>query len=260
MNLNDKSFKTDGYVLFPNFIGKDLIYLINNELRKSEIIRRELLKRNKVEGNNNGTLHHLICDSIIYIEILNALEKLEEFFLALFESKFILNSFGAVLNGKDKSYVHKMHRDIRFFSDQILMINLIVMLDDFTSMNGATWILPRSHKKPNICKINFDTNSSQVTGKAGDLLIFDSRIFHKAGENKTASSRNCLTLSLTKPFFKQQLDYAFTIINKNKPNQSIFLRQILGYNSRVPRTLNQYYQPLKKRYYKKGQDEHYAKF
>lgn len=53
---------------------------------------------------------------------------------------------------------------------------------------------------------------------------------------------------------KQLLDYpralGYNEINKFNPK----LQQLLGYYSRVPSSLNEWYQPEEKRFYKKNQD------
>ena len=82
------------------------------------------------------------------------------------------------------------------YTDTVLMtITTIWMLDPFKEENGATHLVPRSHKR--------DTNPSygekpsfepfpdeiQVTGSAGSVLAFDSRMWHAGGANNTDEPR-----------------------------------------------------------------------
>ena len=47
-------------------------------------------------------------------------------------------------------YTQKIHRDVRSFPGSTdLWINTLIMLDDSTSNNGATWIYKKSHKIAN---------------------------------------------------------------------------------------------------------------
>jgi ectoine hydroxylase-related dioxygenase (phytanoyl-CoA dioxygenase family) len=53
---------------------------------------------------------------------------------------------------------------------------------------------------------------------------------------------------------KQLLDYP-RAIGYNKMNEfNLELQQLLGYHSRVPSSLDEWYQPEEKRFYKKDQD------
>ena len=254
MNSELEIFLDKGYLLLKNTLDQNLLFSLKNSLNQSYSKRINILKENKVEGNNLGTLHHLVCDNSIFIDVLHIIHNYDNLFTDIFNSKYILNSYGAVLNNNTSSYVHNIHRDIRFTSNQIFMVNLIVMLDDFTIENGATWLLPKSQMIKDCSNSFFEADSIQITGKAGDILVFDSRLLHKAGQNKTAQNRDCLTLTLSKPFFKQQLDYAKGIERKILDSSPDYIKQLLGYYSRVPTCLDEYYQPTHKRFYRKNQD------
>jgi len=164
-----------------------------------------------------------------------------------FQPPFIIHAFTVLDNQYGHNFSNEIHRDIRFFSGEVpVMLNLLVYLDDFTEENGATWILPGSHKergKPN--EEFFNSNAIQATGKAGDILVFDSNIWHRAGENKTGKKRRAIAITLTKSCIKQLLDLprALGIIIQPEP-----ILQLLGYHSRVPANMDEWY--FKRTYYK----------
>ena len=188
MNSDLEVFLDKGYLLLKSGLDKNLLISLKKALTYSYRRRITLLNENKVGGNNLGTLHHLVCDDSIFIDVLHIIHNYDYLFTKIFKSKYILNSYGAVLNRKTSSYVHNIHRDIRFISDQIFIVNIIVMLHDFTIENGATWLLPKSQMIRDCSDSLFEDDSIQITGKAGDILVFDSRLLHKAGKNKTAQN------------------------------------------------------------------------
>jgi ectoine hydroxylase-related dioxygenase (phytanoyl-CoA dioxygenase family) len=53
---------------------------------------------------------------------------------------------------------------------------------------------------------------------------------------------------------KQLLDYPRAIGYDKMDDFSLELQQLLGYHSRVPASLDEWYQPEDKRFYKKNQD------
>ena len=171
--------------------------------------------------------------------------------------KAILNSFGAVDNRKGSDqYVGSVHRDVRTYtSEQRLMVQLSVALDDFLPETGATWLLPGSHRsaeKP--ADAAFFARAVQVSAEAGRLLFFDSRVWHAAGINGTERPRRALTLTFTRPFLKPQFDYCRYLGYDYVASLPLPTQQLLGYFSRVPASLEEWYQPVERRFYRPGQD------
>ena len=129
------------------------------------------------------------------------------------------------------------------------------MVDDFTCENGGTFLLPKSHlneEKPS--NEYFYSNAIQVTGKSGDILIFDSNIWHSSAPNYTENDRLAIPFTLSKSHMKQLLDYPRAIGYDKIDSFSTELQKLLGYYSRVPSSMDEWYQPEEKRLYKKNQD------
>jgi ectoine hydroxylase-related dioxygenase (phytanoyl-CoA dioxygenase family) len=153
------------------------------------------------------------------------------------------------------SYVGRIHRDLRSFSGPVnLMGQLLVMLDDFTEENGATYLLSGSHrlseKPPDDL---FFRDAVRAVAPAGSIVAFNSNLWHAAGVNRTLRPRRALTLVFTRPFIKQQFDYPRALGDDRAASFSPVLRQLLGYNARVPASLDEWYQVPEKRLYKRDQ-------
>ncbi len=253
-----KQLEASGWCAISAAIPSTLISALGRAMEKSLSLRESIRRENGVEGNNDGTLHHLLGDGPAFVELLALYEQFDPVLQSFFSGKYILNSYGGMVNRRDtNAYVHQVHRDIRFSSDaKRFMLNSLVMLDDFTVENGATYLLSGSHRsqaRPD--DSIFLAKAERAVGSRGCVLFFDSRLWHAAGANQTDQPRRALTLTFTSPFFKQQLDYprlmGYAQIDKFSP----FLRQVIGYNARVPSTLKEYYVPVSQRYYQRGQDE-----
>jgi ectoine hydroxylase-related dioxygenase (phytanoyl-CoA dioxygenase family) len=220
-------------------------------------MRQEIMDRNGLHANTQGTAHHIMADDIVFVELLGQLSKIDAFLEGYFSGKYILNSYGGFINEKSaNTYSKNMHRDVRTYTGNLkLMINLLVMLDDFTLENGATYLLSGSHlsaERPD--EELFYAKADRAIGKRGDLLLFDSHVWHATGNNTTDSVRRALTLTLTKPNIKQQADYPRMWGYGKMSGQSDYLNQVIGYYSRVPATLDEYFQPVEKRFYRKNQE------
>ena len=100
----------------------------------------------------------------------------------------------------------------------------------------------------------FFANADQATGKRGDILIFNTNVWHSSAPNKTQKHRRAIPITISKSFMKQLLDYP-RAIGYNKIDEFDYeFQQLLGYHSRVPASLDEWYQPENKRFYKKDQD------
>jgi ectoine hydroxylase-related dioxygenase (phytanoyl-CoA dioxygenase family) len=244
-----------GWVVYENALETEFVDQINNSLDDAYEKRREIQIKNGIEQVMEGTLHHLLEADNFAVKFLDRLYCHQEMELFL-GGKYIVNAFGGVMNAKSsKSYVQNIHRDVRtFMGEEKTMIQMLVLLDDFTPKNGATFMLTGSHKKPDKPnEFSFYENADRVIAGKGSIVLFDSNLWHAAGKNKTKFSRRALTISFTRPQFKQQLDYPRFLGYDYGEKLSDDLRQVIGYKSRTPANLHEYYQPVSKRMYQPGQ-------
>jgi ectoine hydroxylase-related dioxygenase (phytanoyl-CoA dioxygenase family) len=261
MNSEDlKKLNEDGYVVIRKMIPENLIDSLRVKLIDSFNEHKKIQIANNNEIKSYGVSLHVILHDPIFTKLLEYLIELK--FIDFLEKKFfksncILNSFSGLNNIKDSpNFSSNVHRDLRFFSGKFpMMINCLIMIDDFTKENGGTYILPKSHKmKKKPSDEFFFKNCTQITGKKGDILIFNSNTWHASAPNKTESDRIGIPITISKSFMKQLLDYPRAIGYDKMENFNYKLQQFLGYHSRVPASLNEWYQPEEKRLYKKNQD------
>jgi len=250
-----EAVRRDGWALLPVKLSPELVARLARQLDDVYAQYRALQIRNGVGEGTAGTLHHLPCAAGVFLELLehdHGQRLLEQFFCG----PYILNAYGGLLNlPNDLSYVGRVHRDQRTFSGDVhLMAQLLVMLDDFTEDNGATYFLSGSHRRADRPpEEEFFRDAVRAVGCAGSIVLFDSNLWHAGGANRTDRPRRALTLGFTRPFIKQQLDYPRALGYERGDSFSPALRQLLGYNARVPASLDDWYQPPEKRLYKREQ-------
>ncbi|MFT7288473.1 MAG: ectoine hydroxylase-related dioxygenase (phytanoyl-CoA dioxygenase family) [Halieaceae bacterium] len=213
---------------------------------------------NPPEPSLSGSAHHILTADASFVDLLK-----EDLSLDIIEhylgGKLILNNYGGFTNAPSTStstsYSHglSIHRDVRTFTCDYgkQLVEVLVALDDFTQSNGATFFLPGSHlqtEKPS--EEVFFEHSSQAEMAAGSILVFDARLWHAAGENTDTLPRRALTIGFTRPFFKPQFDYCRAMGDENTLHLPEALRQLVGFNSRIPASHEQWYQPGPRRFYK----------
>lgn len=244
-----------GWVIYEKAIPQKMISKITSEFDSAYEKRRQVQIKNGIEENMAGTLHHLLERdnfSLPLLENMYCNRELRDFL----GGNYILNGINGVINSKsDNSYVNNIHRDVRTFSvEQNFMIQMIIPLDDFTLSNGATCFLSGSHKidqAPD--EEHFRLYAEQAVAKKGSIILFNSNLWHAAGINYTRRPRRALTLGFTKPYVKQQFDYPRFLGYEFGSTLNNSLRQIIGYNARVPASLEEYYVPREQRMYQADQ-------
>jgi len=247
--------KNDGYYLFESVISEEMIGRLRLDLATLYANRRRTQQRNGVAADMPGACHHLLGrgDSM---DALVAHRPLDRVLTAYFDGPYILNSFGGYLNrSDDKGYIRRIHRDVRTHTGNFrILANVLVPLDDFTTENGATYFSPKSHLSPDKPpERDFFDSAERLLARAGDIFLFDSNTWHCAGVNQTSAPRRALTLTYSRPFVKQQLDYPKFLGAAYGAASTPETRQILGYDAKVPTTISEFYRPPEQRAYKPGQ-------
>jgi ectoine hydroxylase-related dioxygenase (phytanoyl-CoA dioxygenase family) len=129
----------------------------------------------------------------------------------LIMGKFILNQQNGVINPPKATYNQaSWHRDIpyqHFVSSMPIAINALFCVDDFTLENGATFLLPASHKSEAFPSEGYvKSKAIQLEAKAGSFIILDCMVFHSGGFNSTDLERRAINHLYNIPYFKQQIN------------------------------------------------------
>lgn len=124
-------------------------------------------------------------------------------------SDFLCSSFIAIIAGKN-NLPQNMHQDQACQPHQSLdgplSCNTMWLLDDFRKENGGTLIVPGSHlllskgtklEEPLPPAINLEA-------PAGTVVVFEGRVLHGTGVNRTNKRRAMMVSNSLKPFLRQQ--------------------------------------------------------
>lgn len=130
----------------------------------------------------------------------------------LISGKCILSQQNGVINPPQESYNQAAwHRDLpyqHFVSTDPLAINALFCVDDFVIENGATYVLPASHKSPAFPSEPYvKKNAVQIEAKAGSYIVLDCMLFHAGGFNSSTRERRAVNHLYTIPYFKQQINF-----------------------------------------------------
>jgi len=171
--------------------------------------------------------------------------KLQDLVARLITGKFYLNQQNLVINPPmSNNYTQlKYHRDLpyqHYVSSRPLAINALYAVDDFTIENGATFVIPASHKVEKFPTQSYlESTQLQVAVKAGTFLVLDCMLFHAAAPNLSLNARIGLNHVFTTVMFSPQINWKTSIEEMDIPT-SDSLTELLGLNYASPDNVNAY--------------------
>jgi ectoine hydroxylase-related dioxygenase (phytanoyl-CoA dioxygenase family) len=204
------------------------------------------------EGKNPDLVVDLSIHNPIFLKTLDN-DKLQDFYSLVLGNNCILYSYtSTILKPKIKNFVHNVHVDTnKFIPNYITGLVVTMPLEDFTDENGATLYLPGSHHSETIpTEDSFSKYAQSTARKAGDALFFNPRVFHRAGNNNTENIRYGLTIYATRNFIKPRFNFPNMVPKESLDGLSERMMRFLGFNARVPESLDEYYLPADQRGYK----------
>lgn len=145
---------------------------------------------------------------------------------------FILQQQNGVINPPNNDHTQSAwHRDLpyqHFVTSRPLAVSALWCLDDFNEETGGTWVLPASHRAELFPSEGYiASHETAIVARAGDALVFDAMLYHRAGNNRSAQVRRGLNHVYTLPFVKQQISFPQAL--KGQLREDPFLSKLLGY-------------------------------
>lgn len=242
--------ETLGFTIIENVYSQSLIKELKQQLDVALMDDMKMFSSNKSKNPDlvvDLSIHHPIFIQSLDNEIVLALCA-----KVLGENCTLYSFTSTILKPKIKNAVHNLHVDTnKYIPGYLTGLVMTVALDDFTEENGATYYLPGSqHSEALPTEETFIKHSQTTARKAGDVLFFNPRVYHRAGNNNSDKIRYGITFYATRSFFKPRFDFPRMIPKESLVGLSDRLITFLGFNSCVPDSLDNYYLPAEKRTYK----------
>jgi ectoine hydroxylase-related dioxygenase (phytanoyl-CoA dioxygenase family) len=132
------------------------------------------------------------------------------------------------------------HRDLpyqHFVSSRPLSVSALFCIDPFLAETGATTVVPASH---HVAAFPSDAAASAmetpIAAERGSFIVFDSMLFHKAGQNTSDLPRRAINQMYTIPLIAQQISLPDALQGRYADDPE--LAPLLGYPTSPPRSVN----------------------
>jgi len=242
MTQHLKNLDVYGYTQIENVIDAEKVVLLKNELKKhkTKVDDVEDLGRPQRDASDD-MVYNLQNKNLMFIELLcdNSLKKifttkLNDTYYRLLDTKYP-NYILSYFNARSSGLPLDLHIDsyVPATGDYTWVMQVAYVLDDMSEKNGATIVVPGSHKSGQYTDRDL-TNTKQVTAKSGDVIIWDSRLWHGTSENITGDSRWVLIATLSRWWVKQCMDITRSIPDSIYQQLSDEQKLLMGFCSIPP--------------------------
>jgi hypothetical protein len=221
----------DGYVIWENLLSTEQCRQIR------EVVRPWLghTGRNSFEGRRTQRIYGVlsrtrVCDRLVdNPRVLAVLDQ-------LLMPNYLLSALQAI-NIQPGETAQLAHHDDGFYPiprpRAPLAAATIWAIDDFTADNGATVVIPGSHRwgkrRPSP-----DDHALPVVMPAGSCVFFVGTLWHGGGANNTSRERLAVTAQYCQPWLRPMEAFTLSVSRETARTVSDDIRRMLGYSIHPP--------------------------
>jgi hypothetical protein len=228
-----RAIEAEGYTILPGLLSP----------ADCKALRREVepllgqTGRNNFEGLKTQRIYSVlektrVCDALVeHPLVLGLLDR-------ILEPNYLLSQLQVInlLPGEEPQMLHfddsfyKVARPRRAFGAAT-----IIAIDEFTTENGATRLLPGSHlwgeERPTPAQ---DAAAVQAVMPAGSALFFLGTLWHGGSANRSNAPRMCMTAQYCAPWCRPQENFSLSVSRKRAKESSEHIQRLLGYSIHAP--------------------------
>ncbi len=193
----------DGYAVVPGLLDEETLERLRRGL--APVFDAIGSRMSEEHGQQTVHTHNLLAKTRAVDEVL-----VDDRLLALVEGvlgpDFQVSGVAAMRPGPGDRRQH-MHQDDGHYPiprpHPPLIVNTLIALDPFTRENGATEVVPGSHRWTD--RVNPEVPTMTVEMPAGALLLWEGALWHRGGGNSTANEhRRSINVNFNLAWLKQR--------------------------------------------------------
>jgi ectoine hydroxylase-related dioxygenase (phytanoyl-CoA dioxygenase family) len=222
--------RRDGYTVIENAIEPALVDELSQTLLRLE---RELEAKpamNGFEGRRTVRIYNLLAHGAVFAQIpthASVLPIVE----GVLDAGCLISSLSSIAIDPGEA-AQPIHADDMVIPldkpHRAIVCNSMWALTDFTEANGATRLVPGSHRAPNPDYGGvYETLPAQMA--KGSVLIWDGSLWHGGGANTTSERRTGIAMNYCAGFIRQQENQQLGLAPQLVRTFSPRLQELVGY-------------------------------
>jgi ectoine hydroxylase-related dioxygenase (phytanoyl-CoA dioxygenase family) len=224
--------RTDGYTVLERVVAPQLVEDLKQAVLRIEREHDLGLAKTSFEGFKTLRINNLLTYDDVFWEVpLHAavLPVVE----AVLDKECLLSSFCSLVlgPGQEAQPIHEDTQLIPLPRPHIpITINAIWAVTDFTATNGATRIVPGSHKYDHAPEYGREYETALATMPAGSVMLFDSALWHGGGANDSDARRFAFSCAYCWGWMRQQENLQLGIPHETARRFPRRLQELCGYS------------------------------
>jgi len=252
------ALRAHGFLVIPSLLPPDVIDAMRAALRPH--LRAEVFGRNQFEGHRTERVYSLVGLDPLFADLVEH-PRILAICDALLQPNYLLTASQAI-NIHPGETEQALHTDDSFYRiprpRDAVSVSTIWAVDPFTTTNGATQIVPGSHRWDDaavgdlLAQVDFSSSPGgeprppaplpeevrrqlrDVTMPGGSVIVFLGTLVHRGGANRGDRPRLALSNQYCEPWARQQENYGLSIPRAAARRMSARVQELLGYSIHPP--------------------------
>jgi ectoine hydroxylase-related dioxygenase (phytanoyl-CoA dioxygenase family) len=225
----------DGYVILERAIDRVAIEALIAALAPFEANRP--MGRNDFEGQRSQRVYSLAGKGAPFLGLIEHPDVLALLDRALLPNYLLSTAQSIRLHPGETAQA--WHTDDGFYLSprphaRPLGVSVIWAIEDFTADNGATEVIPGSHRWGAEFPDAHASGAVPAVMPAGSALVFDAALFHRGGENRASGTRLAISPQYCQPFLRPQESQLLIVPPDAARACTDRMRAMLGYSIHPP--------------------------
>jgi ectoine hydroxylase-related dioxygenase (phytanoyl-CoA dioxygenase family) len=229
-----EALTTDGFVMLERVLDVDEIAAVKAALAPH--LRATPLGRNRFEGLKSRRVYALVAKDRVFADLVShprVLGLLDQ----LLEPNYLLSAALAIDHGP-KEDPQQFHYDDGGYHiprpRPHVGVSAIWAIDEFTEANGATELIPGSHRWGDERPAPDDARRRKMVMPAGSVVVFLGTMWHRGGANATDRPRLAITPQYCQPWARQLENMALAVPLEVAARCPRRVQELLGYSIHPP--------------------------
>ena len=227
-----QDFDRDGFVVLENVIDTDLVGELKEALLKTEHDLNITGRDTDFEGRQTIRIYNLLAHGQSYWKV-PVHEAVLPFAETVLDTELQLSSISSITLCPGQG-AQPLHADDQLIPvakpHQPFTLNCVWAISDFTEENGATRLIPGSHKAGDMP--DYDVEMDSVAGEmpAGSVIFWHGSLWHGGGTNRTDERRYAIANYYCSGFIRQQENQQLGIPSDLASRFPRRLQELCGYS------------------------------
>ena len=221
----------DGYTIVEDAIEPDFVDALADDLLRIERDRGIVPSDNEFEGAQTVRIYNLLVHGSVY-ERVPVHENVLPLVEGVLDPGCLISSLSSISIGPGET-PQPIHADDMLIPlakpHEPVVCNSMWALSEFTESNGATRIVPGSHKWDHSPEYGQHYDSIPAEMSRGSVLVWHGSLWHGGGENTTPERRVGVAMNYCAGFIRQQENQQLGIPREIATKFSPRLRELVGY-------------------------------